>query len=784
MEINPSKYLSLRTRLAVTLIVLAALFSLGVASILYLNFQREQREGLQHRLENITTLAGMQQDGDTLKKVQAQDDENFQKIHATNLRIKTSDPDLRFVYTMRKEQGNIYFVVDAGYPNEPDISAFGERYEEPSQTLVDRFDSMTGTVVESEFYTDEYGTFLSAYTPIFGSDGARVGVLGVDITANTILAQEQAFLTRLALLFFGTLPVLIAAAFVSANYLAKPIVGLRNVANRISEGEYGYKITEIPHTRELAELAVDFNKMSDKLSGLIYDLEQRVAERTESLTRKSDQLRAASIVARQTSEIQNLASLLDLVTRLVTEQFGFYHTGIFLTSESGEEVILQAASSDGGHRMIERGHAFGLGKPGIVGYVAAQKRPRIAMDVGTDAVFFNNPDLPMTRSELALPLLIRDRLLGVMDIQSDKPSAFNVDDIEVLQTLADQIAVAIENTRLLNESREALIQLEALTSLRTRESWREKLHGKSRAFTYTPLGLRTGRLPDSNKNTLSVPLILRGQKIGDISIARKGDATLSQNEADLIAEVANQASQAIDNIRLLEEATQRASQEQFIGRLAGSLSQSLDTDALLQSAVRELAQLPDVSEVAVILKSQSNGISQQKSQGHYPAHGWDWQETGRLSGLRGYRFDNNQLEHVFELSDSENEVLNTGSPLSAPAQNGDRQARALIPIRLRGQTLGLINVRLNEDHDEETVSTIKLASERLASALESARLYEEARVRADHEQSIAQITNAISASISYEEILQTTIREIGNVLQDTEVEIQVTGSDRENGQNR
>ena len=100
---------------------------------------------------------------------------------------------------------------------------------------------------------------------------------------------------------------MVLASVVSANFLAKPIIGLRNLANRISEGDYNFKITEIPHTRELAELSLDFNQMSKKLSGLIYDLEQRVAERTESLTRKTDQLRTASQIARQTAEIQDLS---------------------------------------------------------------------------------------------------------------------------------------------------------------------------------------------------------------------------------------------------------------------------------------------------------------------------------------------------------------------------------------------------------------------------------------------------------------------------------------------
>jgi GAF domain-containing protein len=113
----------------------------------------------------------------------------------------------------------------------------------------------------------------------------------------------------------------------------------------------------------------------------------------------------------------------------------------------------------------------------------------------------------------------------------------------------------------------------------------------------------------------------------------------------------------------------------------------------------------------------------------------------------------------------------------------NRQKTVVVPIKLRDQANGVISVKLKEDYREDTISTLVLASERLASALESARLYEEARERADHEQSVAQITTAISAANSYEEILQTTIREIGNTLRDTEIRIQITGDTKENGQN-
>lgn len=339
-------------------------------------------------------------------------------------------------------------------------------------------------------------------------------------------------------------------------------------------------------------------------------LEQRVQERTAGLTRKTEQLRATSYIARRSAEVQDLETLLNTLAHLITDQFGFYHTGIFLINESGNQVVLQAASSEGGQRMIERGYSLSIGAHDIIGYVAAQKKPRIALDAGTDAVFFSNPDLPLTRSEVALPLMIRNKVLGVLNIQSDKPQAFSPDDIDVLQTLSDQVAIAIENARLLDETQAAIMQLEALTSVRTQEAWNQRLREQNHAFTYTPLGLRAEKLPQNNENSISAPIILRGLKIGAISLARKGEGKWSKLDESLIDEVASQVGLAVDNIRLLEEATRRARQEQTVGKLSTAFSQSLDLDTLLQTAARELGQLPDVSEVSVFIGQQDDQTSQ------------------------------------------------------------------------------------------------------------------------------------------------------------------------------
>lgn len=423
---------------------------------------------------------------------------------------------------------------------------------------------------------------------------------------STILAQEPAFFLKLIMIFVGALVLLIIGGFVSANYLIGPITVIMDATRRISQGDLSFRITKVPPTRELAELATNLNAMTANLADLINSLEQRVTERTSELARKVDYLRAASYIASQTGEVQNLSLLLDTVVTLVSDQFGFYHTGIFLINETGSEAVLHAASSEGGQQMVEGGHALPVGTQTVVGVVAAQKKPRIALDIGPEAIFFNNPDLPLTRSEVALPLLVRNKVLGVLDIQSDKPQAFSREDIDVLETLANQVAIAIDNARLLDESQATYRQLEALTTLRARETWSQKLQEQKRVFTYTPLGLSAEKFSAEDGNEVAIPISLRGQKIGKISIARKGDAQWNKSDEDLLAEVASQVGLAVDNIRLLEEATQRARQEQIVGEMAFRFSQALDIDSLLQTAARELGQLPGVEEATVFIGEANN----------------------------------------------------------------------------------------------------------------------------------------------------------------------------------
>jgi GAF domain-containing protein len=182
--------------------------------------------------------------------------------------------------------------------------------------------------------------------------------------------------------------------------------------------------------------------------------------RPEGLGARAIQLQAAAEVSSAASSLLDLDELLSLVVELIRERFNLYYIGIFLLE--GAEAVLRAGSGRAGRRMIEQNHRLPVGDGSMIGWCVAHNQARIALDVGQDAVRFDNPFLPQTRSEMALPLNSRGRVLGAMTIQSSLPAAFGEADVAVLQIMADQLANAIENARLFAEREDALAEMEVL----------------------------------------------------------------------------------------------------------------------------------------------------------------------------------------------------------------------------------------------------------------------------------------------------------------------------------
>ena len=338
-------------------------------------------------------------------------------------------------------------------------------------------------------------------------------------------------------------------------------------------------------------------------------LEERVQERTQDLNKRTAQLQAVADAGRSITSYRNISGLLQQAAYLIHQNFGYYHVGIFLLDDHKEFAVLSATNSDGGRRMLEKGHQLKVGETGIVGYVAENLRARIALDVGADAVFFNNPDLPETRSEMALPLVASGQILGVLDVQSTESRAFNEDDVATLQILAEQLAVAIQNANLFSETDKALEAARVAYSEVSREARGKILRNQSRfgAIATPPTTIQTEsevleesieKAIDSGDLILSVdglsislPIKIRGQIIGAIRLKKPEIAeSWTQDETNLAITLSDQISSALESARLYRESQQRAVRESMVSDISARLSAASQMEAVLRETVQDLGE--------------------------------------------------------------------------------------------------------------------------------------------------------------------------------------------------
>jgi GAF domain-containing protein/HAMP domain-containing protein len=398
------------------------------------------------------------------------------------------------------------------------------------------------------------------------------------------------------------------AGVLLARRLAIPLIELTDTATVIAAGDLKQR-AEVKGGVEVEALASAFNNMTDQLQELIGGLEERFLDRTRVLEKRSIELQNAAQIVRQVSTIQDTNTLLNQVTRLIKDRFGFYHTGIFMVDDNQEYAVLKAAGSDAGQLMLASKHKLRIGERGIVGYVAKTGEPRIALDVGTDAFHFQNPLLPYTRSEMALPLKVSNRIVGVLDIQSDKTNAFDQSSISFMQIVTDQISIGIEKSQLLLELRQNAATLEQTLQDNTSRTWRNFLELRHGYLGYQYDGVTMENLPnpptegiqlmkkdepeaarrknEKISNTLAVPIRLRGQTLGTLNLQFQG-TEIPQETVRLVEEAADRLALALENARLVQDAQRLALRERQINVISAQVQQSTNLETLLQNTVREL----------------------------------------------------------------------------------------------------------------------------------------------------------------------------------------------------
>jgi len=476
-----------------------------------------------------------------------------------------------------------------------------------------------GEVVSAEMVGINGEEVTANYVPLGVPDWAVVTELPM-AEARRLGIRNTVILGSITLLTAGVNGVLLVLV---VRRLTAPLLALTETATRIAGGEIDLQAT-MAGSREVARLAGAFNNMTAQLRDLIGNLEQRVANRTRNL-------QAAADVARATTSVLDPDELLRQTVDLIRERFDLYYVGLFLVDEERRFAVLRAGAGDAGRKMLERGHQLEVGGESMIGQCTARAEARIAFDVGEEAVRFDNPLLPETHSEMALPLRSRGCVIGAVTVQSVEAAAFDEADIAVMQTMADQVAVAIDNARLFADAQSALEDMEATQRRYLGHVWAE--YAKTAEVTSydtqrpdassldkevlpeiqqalqvqdTAQGAKVLTEEDGH-SALVLPLTLRGQVIGALGIHDQDETRQWTDEEIALTEaIVARMTLAAENLRLLDETQSHAARERLTAEIAGRVRETLDIDMVLQTAVREISEAMDVAEVELRMSGGVN----------------------------------------------------------------------------------------------------------------------------------------------------------------------------------
>jgi GAF domain-containing protein len=372
---------------------------------------------------------------------------------------------------------------------------------------------------------------------------------------------------------------------------------------------------------------------------LLRERADELAAANAALQKRVLQLEAAAQIRQVIAATLDLDELMRRAVNLVRERFDLHQVGLFLIDESGEWAVPQAGTGEANAQILTQNHRIEVGDTSPVSWCVANGQARIAPAVDATSrqgLVEIDALLPEPRWDMALPLKSRDQVIGALDVQSAERETFSQEDITVLQTVADQIAAAIDNARAFAEIQARLEDVEARSERQERErgiyprparavpSYERTRPDVARldeatmpegagaldqaieaAMAQRQVVVQSGGRDGTEQAALVVPISLRGEALGTLGLHEtEGKRQWTDDEIALIEAVADQMALAIENARLLEDTQQRAEQEQLVGQITAKMQLASNMDILMQNAIRELLAALDASYVAVHLGTE------------------------------------------------------------------------------------------------------------------------------------------------------------------------------------
>lgn len=554
---------------------------------------------------------------------------------------------------------------------------------------------LKGESVVSRF-TSNNKTYSAISVPLKDYSGQVIGVLEIYLDRTEIISSQfqSLSLSILLSLVAASLGGFILARFI--NLALKPIDTLTETATALTSGDLERR-AEVQSKDELGILANAFNNMTGRLRELIGSLEIRVADRTRNLE-------LAAEVGRAVSQVRDLNEMLKDACDLILKDFNLYYVQVYLTNTSGSILKLEAGTGTVGAQLLERNHSLPLNTGSINGRAAVEQCPVVIPDTALSATFRQNPLLPNTRGEVAVPLIVANKVVGVLDMQSSEPGVLNEEVLPAFEALAGQMAVAIQNANLLAETKQARTQVEAQARRLVREGWGEYLdaihkpeqlgfvfdHNKVIPFADTV----ESQLPKDGKS-ISAPIAVTGESLGSL-VVELNDETRHEQTSELVNLVAHQVAQQIENLRLLETA------ERFRVRA--------------EQAARYLTR-----------------------------EGWQEYFQTRQDQKLGYVYDLKQVKPM----NGENHLFD---------------AAVNLPVKVRDEMIGKLSVQGVTQDDQESVELANAVADRLGAHIENLRLFEETRLgqmeldkRARQLAAVAEISNVSSKELDIQKMLESVV---------------------------
>jgi len=393
------------------------------------------------------------------------------------------------------------------------------------------------------------------------------------------------------------------------------------------------------------------------LRTLTEQLEAQVIARTQELQQARDTLEShneqhhfIAQISHAIAQIGDPTKMLARLTELIQEKFGYHHVYVYQPDETNRYLTVRAAAGTTARMVMASGQRLPIGGRSLAGHVAAEREARIAEARGDDANYFGNTALPSARAEMALPLLVADRLLGVLDFQSIHFDAFSDEDLVMMATLTDQVAVILDNARLLQRTESALAELEKNQRQYLRQAWRSTIGEPETAPAYvysdtdgvtatslsaalspaisqaltdpppgitrplaphtpwhrTPAQVRAsgstqGAEPDGEEpsDLLTLPITVRGEVIGALEVRHKPGRTWQHEDVNILSEISARLGLALETARLSQENQRRATRERLIREITGDMRETMNIRTILQRTIQRLGQEIGAEEVAV-----------------------------------------------------------------------------------------------------------------------------------------------------------------------------------------